>query len=127
MIAIGIGGSILEGIKKYFTDPEDTSFDAELIGHINSELSMLTYQLGVGPERGFIITGPEETWDSIYTDKRLAMIEEYVYLQVKLLFDPPANQTLVTVINNSISRLEFRIDVVVRQIEKERITEPAVF
>lgn len=114
-----MGGSILKGIKKYFTDPEDTSFDAELIGHINSELSMLTYQLGVGPVEGFIITGSEETWDSIYTDKRLAMIEEYVYLQVKLLFDPPANQTLVTVINSSISRLEFRLDVVVRQIEKE--------
>ena len=82
---------------------------------------MLTYQLGVGPSEGFIITGQEETWDEIYTDKRLAMVEEYVYLQVKLLFDPPANQTLITVINNSISRLEFRIDVVMKQIEKENL------
>ena len=116
-----MGGSILKSIRQYFTDPEDTCFDTELIGHINSELSMLTYQLGVGPSEGFIITGQEETWDEIYTDKRLAMVEEYVYLQVKLLFDPPANQTLITVINNSISRLEFRIDVVIKQIEKENL------
>ena len=42
--------SILDTIKVNFTDLEDTSFDSDLIRCINSTLSELTFQLGVGPE-----------------------------------------------------------------------------
>ena len=110
--------SILDTIKINFTDLDDTSFDADLIRSINATLATLTFQLGVGPEEGFIITGRNETWDSIYTDKRLSMVEEYVKQSVQLDFDPPSNQSMINILNSSIAKLEFRIGVVVTNMEK---------
>lgn len=111
--------SILDTIKVNFTDLEDTSFDSDLIRCINSTLSELTFQLGVGPKEGFVISGREETWDQIYTDKRLAMVQEYVRASVQLSFDPPANQSMINILEKTISKLEFRIGVVVTDMEKE--------
>ena len=111
--------SILDTIKINFTDLDDTSFDADLIRSINATLATLTFQLGVGPEEGFIITGRNETWDSIYTDKRLSMVEEYVKVSVQLAFDPPTNQSMISILEKTISKLEFRIGVVVTDIENK--------
>lgn len=111
--------SILDSIKINFTDLDDTSFDKDLITCINSTLSTLTFQLGVGPEEGFVISGRSETWDQIYTDKRLAMVEEYVKVSVQLAFDPPINQSMISILEKTISKLEFRIGVVVTDIENK--------
>ena len=111
--------SILDTIKINFTDLDDTSFDADLIRSINATLATLTFQLGVGPEEGFIITGRNETWDNIYTDKRLSMVEEYVKVSVQLAFDPPTNQSMISILEKTISKLEFRIGVVVTDIENK--------
>ena len=111
--------SILDSIKINFTDLDDTSFDKDLIRSINATLATLTFQLGVGPEEGFIITGRNETWDSIYTDKRLSMVEEYVKVSVQLAFDPPTNQSMISILEKTISKLEFRIGVVVTDIENK--------
>jgi len=102
--------SILTSIKKLLGITEDyTHFDADLIIHINSVLSTLS-QLGAGPSDGFSITGSDETWkDFIGSDPKIQFIKSYVYLKVKLLFDPPLSSSVAEATNRQISELEWRI------------------
>ena len=82
--------SILTSIKKMLGITEEYEhFDQALIIHINTVLNTLT-QIGVGPEQGFAIDSSTQTWsDFLYGDSRLDLIKSYVYLKVKMLFDPP--------------------------------------
>lgn len=90
-------GSILEDTKKQLgLDPDADGFDPELIIHINSVLSDLT-QLGVGPDAGYAITDDTKTWAQFMgTDARLNSAQAYMFLCVKMLFDPPQTGYLLT-------------------------------
>lgn len=104
--------SILTSIKKLLGIAEDYDhFDQDLIIHINSVLSVLT-QLGVGPSEGFSIEDENATWDDfIPEDKRLSSIRSYVYMKVKLLFDPPLSSSVMESMNRMISEFEWRLNV----------------
>lgn len=105
--------SILTSLKKLLGIPEEyENFDADLIIHINSVFSILT-QLGVGPSEGFYIKDKTSTWnDFVSSDyKKFEMIKSYVYLKVKLLFDPPTSSPLMESNNRLISELEWRLNV----------------
>ena len=104
--------SILTSIKKLLGIAEDYEhFDQDLIIHINSVLSVLT-QLGVGPSEGFSIEDENATWnDFIPEDKRLSSIRSYVYMKVKLLFDPPLSSSVMESMNRMISEFEWRLNV----------------
>jgi hypothetical protein len=103
--------SILTTIKKLLgISEEDTSFDIDIIVNINSAFSIL-YQLGVG-DSGFSITGSSETWSDYLEDmSKLEMIKNYIYLKVKLVFDPPQSSRVIESYENQIKELEFRINV----------------
>lgn len=106
--------SILRTIKKLIGGVEDddfTGFDTDLIVHINSALRILN-QLGVGVS-GFNITGLDETWtDFLGEDESiLSEVKTYVYLKVKLVFDPPANSFTQQSIKDEIKELEWRMNV----------------
>lgn len=101
--------SILTSIKKLLgIEAEYTHFDADIIMHINSVLSILG-QLGVGPETCFSISSAEETWDQFVTGEKFSMVKSYVYLKVRLLFDPPLSSAAIESINRQISELEWRL------------------
>lgn len=104
--------SILTSIKKLLGIAEDYEhFDQDLIIHINSVLSVLT-QLGVGPSEGFSIEDENTTWnDFIPEDKRLSSIRSYVYMKVKLLFDPPLSSSVMESMNRMINEFEWRLNV----------------
>ena len=104
--------SILTSIKELLGIAEDYEhFDQDLIIHINSVLSVLT-QLGVGPSEGFSIEDENATWnDFIPEDKRLSSIRSYVYMKVKLLFDPPLSSSVMESMNRMISEFEWRLNV----------------
>lgn len=108
--------SILTSVKKLLGLTEDYEyFDEDIKIHINSVFSVLT-QLGVGPETGFIITGKTETWDDYIpgVDRvKLDMIKSYVYLRVRLLFDPPTSSFLIEAMNKQVSEFEWRLNVAV--------------
>ena len=111
--------SILNTIKKQLGITEDyTVFDNDLIMHINSVFLTLS-QLGVGPDEGFFIEGKTDSWtDYIDEGVLLNSIKTYVYLKVKLLFDPPGSSYAIDAINNIIKELEWRINVQVENKNK---------
>jgi len=104
--------SILTSIKKLLgITEEDISFDNDIIMHINSVLSILT-QLGVGSSSGFIISDKNAVWSDFVSDlTALASIKSYVFLKVKLIFDPPLSSAAVESMKNLISEFEWRINV----------------
>lgn len=102
--------SILTSIKKMLgPTAEYTFFDTDIIIHINS-VFMILNQLGVGPEKAFRITGAENTWDEFLSDEEmLEAVKSYIYLKVRLIFDPPTSSVLAEAIKNNISELEWRL------------------
>ena len=105
--------SILTSIKKLLGITEDyEQFDTDIIIYINSAFSVLT-QLGVGPEAGFYIEDSNAVWTDFVNDSQLEMLKTYVYLKVKLVFDPPASSAVIDAINRQISELEWRVNVAV--------------
>lgn len=104
--------SILTSVKKLLGIAEDyTVFDTDLVLHINSVFLTLS-QLGVGPEEGFMITSEDETWgDYMNSGALLNAVKSYVYLKVRLLFDPPSSSSVSDSVRNMISELEWRINV----------------
>ena len=104
--------SILTSVKKMLGIPEDyEQFDMDIIMHINSVLMILT-QLGVGPEEGFAIADKTDEWDDFIGDNvLLELVKSYVYLKVRLIFDPPQSSSVIEAMNRQISEFEWRINV----------------
>ena len=104
--------SILTSIKKLLGITEEYEhFDQDIIIHINSVFMILT-QMGVGPENGFTIINKEAKWtDFTNDDKKIEAVKSYVYLKVRLLFDPPASSSVMEAMNRSISEFEWRLNV----------------
>lgn len=102
--------SILTSIKKMLgIEDEYKHFDTDLIIHINSVLSILT-QIGIGSTEFFSIKDASDTWfDFMGDDSRLDFVKSYVYLKVKLLFDPPQSSAVIESMNRMLSELEWRI------------------
>ena len=107
--------SILTSIKKMLGIHEDHEyFDADIIMHINTVFTILT-QLGVGPSKGFMIEDETTTWDEFLPEDSnlLASVKTYMFLKVKLLFDPPLSGTVMESFNRQINELEWRLNVTV--------------
>lgn len=108
--------SILTSIKKLLGIAEEYDhFDADIVMHINSVLMILT-QLGVGPAEGFVIEDETAEWTDFVPDAtpvKLEAMKSYIYLKVKLLFDPPLSSSAIESTNRLISELEWRLNVAV--------------
>lgn len=106
--------SILTSIKKLLGVAEDyIEFDEDIITHINSVFLNLT-QLGVGPEEGFMIEDDTACWEDFIDDAtQLQAVKSYIYLKVKLLFDPPLSSSVTESYNRMIAELEWRLNVAV--------------
>ena len=104
--------SILTTIKKLLgIDAEYTHFDGDIIAHINSVFMALT-QMGVGPPEGFAIEDDSYLWEDFITDStKLQAVKTYVYLKVKLIFDPPLTSSVMEAMNHQISECEWRLNV----------------
>lgn len=113
--------SILKSVKKICNIPaEDTSFDTDIILHINTAL-MILKQLGIGKE-AFKVEDDSATWDDIlleYHNIDLEGVKTYVGLKVKLIFDPPSSATVKEAYASAISELEWRLNVSVDPKDEE--------
>lgn len=106
--------SILTSIKKLLGIAEEyTHFDTDIIMHINSVFNILT-QIGVGPSEGFRISDDTASWNDFLPEgARLELVKSYMYLKVKMIFDPPDRSAVMEANKNMINELEFRISVTV--------------
>lgn len=106
------GTSILKDVKEHLPiNPEDTSFDSEIIQDINTALFILM-QLEVGPKEGCKITSYDETFEQFFPDPtKWEAVKTYLYLKVRMLFDPPASSIVMEVLKNEIKEHEFRLTV----------------
>lgn len=102
--------SILNDVKKLLGIlPDYTEFDQDVIIDINSVFNIL-YQLGVGPA-GFSISDSSTTWSAYIGDStQLNMVKTYIYLKVRLMFDPPPSSALTSSIEKQIAELEWRLN-----------------
>lgn len=100
-------------------DEEYTHFDVDITIHINSALMFLN-QIGIGPDAPFLITGDTETWADLLGQVNVEAVKTYVYLKVKLVFDPPTSSFVLESIKNTITELEWRLNV---QVEKPIVEE----
>lgn len=102
---------ILKEVKATLGIANDvTVFDRELKIHINSAFGTLS-QLGLGPEGGFEIETGTEIWnDFLAGDLYMSSVKSYVYLSVKMLFDPPANSWVTVANKEQLDRLEWRLN-----------------
>lgn len=76
--------------------------------HINSVISILK-RFGIGPEGGYIVTDKYDTWDEYIPDENLELVKTYMYMKVRLIFDPPASSAAIETMKELISELEWRI------------------
>lgn len=112
--------SILTSIKKLLGITEECEdFDVDVIMHINSVFSVLT-QIGVGPSEGFIISDKYSNWTDFISDtKNIEAVKTYIYLKVKLVFDPPTIASVLESVNSMIKELEWRLNVIAENNESE--------
>lgn len=107
--------SILGSVRKLIGGMElnggEGPFDKDLIIHINSVFDIVN-QLGVGPKEPYSITDDTETWDDFWGDAQVInMVKSYMYLKVRLLFDPPSTGVLHEAMERQIQEFEWRLQV----------------
>lgn len=107
--------SILNSIKKLLGIAADyTQFDADIIIHINSVFLTLA-EIGVGPDKGFFVTDAEDKWSDYISDNDtlLNAVKTYMFLKVKMLFDPSLTSSVTDLMKEEVKELEWRLNVYV--------------
>lgn len=119
--------SILASVKKVLgIDEIHTAFDEDIILHINSVFAILQ-QMGVGPENGFSISDDSAIWSDYIQDvNQLNFVKSYIYLKVRLLFDPPVSSGAIESMNKLISELEWRLFIATDPVEETEETEESM-
>ena len=117
---------ILESVKKVLgIAPEYIAFDQDIVMHINSAFSVL-HQLGVGPGEPFMIEDETATWtEFLGTERGVNSVKSYVYLRVRLLFDPPATSFALGAMEKQIEELGWRISTYMEGVRHPYV-EPVV-
>lgn len=111
--------SILASIKKMLgLEDEYTPFDMDVIIHINTAFMTLC-QAGIGPKEGFAVTDYNQTWSDFLTNKvMLGGVKTWVYLQVKMLFDPPTNSFVMDAYKTQADQILWRLNVQAESVEE---------
>lgn len=111
--------SILTSVKKALgIDATYTNFDHDVILHTNTALMNLN-QLGIGPITGFIIEDDTKTWtDLLGTRLDLEAVKSYIYLKVRLLFDPPSSSFVLDAMERQVKEMEWRLNVQTETVQE---------
>lgn len=110
--------SILISIKKLLGPTATyTAFDTDIIIHINSVFTILT-QLGYGPKEGFSIKDDSALWtDFMPENHKIEAVKTYMYMKVRLIFDPPTSSAVIEAYKQFINEFEWRINVAAESTE----------
>lgn len=108
--------SILTELRKLFggsVEPEDfTYFDTDIMIHANTYFANLV-QMGVGTP-GFILSNDSQKWSDFvgdtYPSERLSQVKTYIFIKVRLVFDPPQSSVLTNSLKEAAKELEWRLN-----------------
>lgn len=107
--------SILTSVKKLLGIAEEyTQFDQDIIMHINSVFLTLL-ELGVGPADGFAIEDATSKWSEFIPDNDVLLnaVKSYMYLKVRMLFDPSLTSSVTDLMKEQAKEFEWRMNVMV--------------
>lgn len=118
--------SILGSTKKVLGLSENyVAFDQDIIMYINTAFSVLN-QLGIGPVNGFSISDNTTVWqDYDVSLNQMNAIQTYIYLKVRMLFDPPGTSYLIEAMNKQIAELEWRLNAF-REVDLQQLLDITV-
>jgi hypothetical protein len=105
--------SILDSVKKNLGLAENyDAFDHDVLTHINTTFFNLN-QLGIGPAAGFVVEDETTKWsdfaDSDLNVAALNALQTYIFLKVRMYFDPPGTSHHITAMKEQIDELEHRL------------------
>ena len=106
---VDVDSSILLSVKKVIgLTPDDTSFDTDIIMHINSGFFKLK-QLNVF-QSPYTISDTTATWSDCLgeDEERLCAVKTYISLYVRYIFDPNTNGTLHNAMKSELTEMEQR-------------------
>ena len=100
---------VLALVKKQLgIEESDTAFDADIIAAINTTLGIL-YQVGA-VDSMTTLDDYITTYEMLFSDETIReLAKSYIYLKVRLLFDPPASSTIQKSFEETAKELEWRI------------------
>lgn len=109
--------SILTSIKSMLPlDETYDYFDPSVIMHINSAFFTLS-QIGVGPKETYSIKDKTNVWSEFMGESiRLEAVKLYIYMSVRLSFDPPTSSFVLSSMETQMQELEWRLKT---EVEKE--------
>ncbi|QXO13165.1 hypothetical protein SEA_DEVITOJR_5 [Arthrobacter phage DevitoJr] len=114
--------SILDTTKKLLGFESDyTAFDLDIITHINTVFTTLQ-SLGVGPEEGFMITDKESVWDEFTGLDMMNSVKSYMFMRVRLMFDPPTTSFHLESLKKMAEEIEFRLSVQAEEVNNTWLT-----
>lgn len=101
--------SILLSTKKILKlAPSYVVYDNEVLTHINSAFSTLN-QLDIG-KANFRVVDESQTWGEYTPDQnKLNIIKTFVFLKVRILFDPPTTSFELNALQTQLEEIEWRI------------------
>ena len=99
--------SVLTSVKKNLgIEEDDESFDVEVVTHINAAIMRLM-TLGVGPTSGLIVSDKTTPWSELLGERTdLEGAKLYIYLKVRMLFDPPTSSYVLDAMKRQADELE---------------------
>lgn len=89
-------------------DEDDDSYDTDILTPLNTYLAVLR-QRGVKSMKIKRVVDHTATWSDLISNEDLDLIQEYLYLRVKLIFDPPSSSTVLQALTVVADELEWRI------------------
>jgi hypothetical protein len=103
--------SILISTKKILGIAADyTAFDTDILTHISSVLS-IAEQLGIAFDPDFALEDESTGWSELdLPQNQLNLLRTYVFLKVRMLFDPPSLSFVIDAMNKQISEYEVRLN-----------------
>lgn len=102
--------SVLGSIRKKLGAEDDyVHFDSDILTVINASFLTL-YQIGFERNRGPIrIDDDTTTWDEIIDVDRYAWVKDYIWISVKLVFDPPSSSSVMEILKETKAEYEWRL------------------
>lgn len=106
--------SILNSVKKMLgIEPEITDFNTDLIVNINSAIFILS-QNGIGPSSGYLVIDETNTYEDYLGEDKKELYDPvamYLFLNSKIIFDPPASSIVMEALKETKRELEWRLNV----------------